>query len=524
MPALPFAAVMTCTVLAGASPQLPAPSVIARTGDDAVGFPIPSSFMDVQRASINAKGDVLFGGGLGDGVAFPSGFWLHTAGVGLAPIVFSDMAAPDLPGLTFADPCIGCANSAPMLNDAGRVFFEAVLEGPGVTSQNSVALFTGTPGNLSLVLREGDVPPGFPDGSEFEGTGSPFGLNNTGSVAFVGVTGPSPLQSAIFAGGPGALAAVVKEGQPAAGVAGSAFVSFGSLGFNDGGMVAFEGEVEGATEASGVWAGTPEKLVLAAQTGKLAPGTFVTFNPNMSDGFDRILLNETGEVAFRGFLNAASDADTGLWAGRPEDVRLIARQGDMAPGPDGPGVLLDLSHAHLADNGFLAFNGFIDPGTGNTTPVVYRTRPAEPLEIVAARNTPVPDGSGAHIQTPDRPLINAVGQVAFLSSLAGPGVTPANDRALFLTDTDGTLFQLAREGDLFEVAPGEFLPIVSFQALVSTLQSQDLARTAINDQGQLVATLLFPNRSAVVVFSIPAPPAAAALVLLGLTVPRRRGS
>jgi hypothetical protein len=47
-------------------------------------------------------------------------------------------------------------NSA-VLNDAGQVAFVANLTGTGITSANDTALFAGSPGDLMQVVREGDV-------------------------------------------------------------------------------------------------------------------------------------------------------------------------------------------------------------------------------------------------------------------------------------------------------------------------------------------------------------------------------
>lgn len=46
------------------------------------------------------------------------------------------------------------------LNDNGVVAFPSRIAGSGVTSQNDSAVFVGTPGNLALIAREGDVIPG----------------------------------------------------------------------------------------------------------------------------------------------------------------------------------------------------------------------------------------------------------------------------------------------------------------------------------------------------------------------------
>jgi len=85
--------------------------------------------------------------------------------------------------------------------------------------------------------------------------------------------------------------------------------------------------------------------------------------------------------------------------GAPGDIRIIAREGDQAPGL-APGVV----HSF----------------TGN-------------------------------------PGISESGRVAFTSQLSGPGVTTLNQWALWQYSPDDDMVHLLlRSGDLFEVAPGDF--------------------------------------------------------------------
>lgn len=89
-------------------------------------------------------------------------------------------AAPGLPNVTFGT----FNNSNCLMNDNNVMCLTTVLVGPNVTTADDGAMFTGTKGNLQLVMREGDVGPGTT--WTFD---SPLGqstmMNNAGQIVFV---------------------------------------------------------------------------------------------------------------------------------------------------------------------------------------------------------------------------------------------------------------------------------------------------------------------------------------------------
>jgi hypothetical protein len=91
--------------------------------------------------------------------------------------------APGTGGFTF-----GTINFTNASNDSGAVVFYSTLVGPGVTPDSDSSVWTGTPGNLHMIAREGDPAPGIQNGV-FAPTGLTAGtlqLNARGDVIITG--------------------------------------------------------------------------------------------------------------------------------------------------------------------------------------------------------------------------------------------------------------------------------------------------------------------------------------------------
>ena len=83
------------------------------------------------------------------------------------------------------------ASFNPMVQDAaGRYGFECRMTGPGVTFDNDRVLWVGTPGNWSVIAREGEAAPGTAVGVIFNSLVH-VELTPGGRIVFTGgVTGP----------------------------------------------------------------------------------------------------------------------------------------------------------------------------------------------------------------------------------------------------------------------------------------------------------------------------------------------
>jgi hypothetical protein len=112
------------------------------------------------------------------------GIWYLTTGAPTRLMRDGTQAPGEAAGVNFSN-ALGEVNAAPVINGAGKVLFHYGLTGPGVTTANDLGLWAGTPGNLTKVVREGDPAPGLGAGATFTSIlSSGRAINAAGQVAF----------------------------------------------------------------------------------------------------------------------------------------------------------------------------------------------------------------------------------------------------------------------------------------------------------------------------------------------------
>ena len=99
---------------------------------------------------------------------------------------------------------------------------------------------------------------------------------------------------------------------------------------------------------------------------------------------------------------------------------------------------------------------------------------------------------------------NDLGQVAALLFLDGPGVTSANDAALYLFDPILGPIKIAREGDQFDVGGGVMRTIADFGIVFSAGLNDDFMN-GLSNAGNLVFGLKFTNGTSGIFTTIVAP-------------------
>jgi hypothetical protein len=130
------------------------------------------------------------------------------------------------------------------------------------------------------------------------------------------------------------------------------------------------------------------------------------------------------------------------------------------------------------------------------------------LALVARNGSQAPGAAlGVNLNEFFAPILNDAGQIAFLASLVGAGVTSANDKGIFATDSSGNLQLIARTGTPIEVASGDSRIISSLSFFTSSevlIDEPDIAGNGdplrsglsrFNKYGQLVFRASFSDGS-----------------------------
>ena len=326
-----------------------------------------------------------------------------------------------------------------LISDNGRIAFHGRLAGTGVNSSNNTGIWSEGGGSaLELIARSGDPAPGV--GNNFGNIDPARGpvMNRRGEVAFhANASGISGIWTQSQGN---QLELVVKSEDPAPGPAGATFGGFAyHPGFNSRGHLSFTG-------GPSLWSnGHGNGFELIARIGSPAPGTpsGVTF----SNTFTERVLNSRGESAFLGYLQGTGITftnNTGLWSeGGGDGLKLVARAGDQAPGTES-GVLFG--------------------------PQIFE----------------------------NAPILNAQGQLAFLNSLQGPGVTILNNIGIWAEDVAGNLTLITRTGDLLNVSDDPLTPdlrTIRELSFAGRSGNDDGKRSGFNDRGQLAFWARFTDGS-----------------------------
>lgn len=306
------------------------------------------------------------------------------------------------------------------------------------------------------IALSGQQAPGEPDGVLFSSIREGV-INEDGVVAFdatvagPGIVGPHPSNAyGLWKHEAGIVTNVVRSGAQAVGLpAGVNYYLPGPVRIDSQGRVAFSADTPGESTAAVYSEGLGALRLVARETNQvpgLAPG--VNFNV-----FSLVpLMNRAGNVAFTSFISGPGlpSFTEALFADRSGTLELLIKEGDPAPAGLG-GSLVQLNPPVLNDHGLIAFSGRYG---GGSTSAVW-TEQAGAFSVVARTGeTPAGMPAGVTFNAVSSPRINNAGQVAFDATLAGAGVTPADDRALW--KKSGVDLQLiAREGQpAVGVSPG----------------------------------------------------------------------
>lgn len=369
------------------------------------------------------------------------------------------------------------------ITDSGELIFRAsLLVGTGnISASNDVGLWKRTTtGSSELIAREGDPVPGDASLSlgdvRFDSQDLMPGVSTSGNLIFHASIGSN--SDSLF--GPdlsGNLVPLVIAGESIP--EGSNMLTIDGVGqepiVNDAGDFAAMGFRSGNGYVVGRGStGAPEALISGYDTppGSNA-GSFHNFGQNAF-----LSLDASGTLTLRAAFWEGSDFRWGLWQSTDGGFTKVIFSGEVIPGFESEGYILDVIGRPTSNvNGEVAFLADVNIGVdSNGNPILVEavlTNVGGSWSILAMELEEAPETDGARFSKllPDMAM-NDAGQVIFNGQLlpASP-VTSDNDSGIWMWDPTHGHVLLLREGDTFEVAPGDsraidvaFLPVWSQHA------------------------------------------------------------
>lgn len=339
--------------------------------------------------------------------------------------------------------------SLPVINDDGRVAFTARMTGGKTNFTNDQAVYVLSAKNkLQIAARRGDTISG-QKGVRFGELGAPM-VGDDGRVLFTARAAGGKLHgaTALLGGKPGSVRLLTSTGATLTGQA-RQIEEIQSVVMNPSGAFALQAVVTGEDGTPGAG----RAMIFGAAgvpTGALRQGAPVTASGGLDGGafavIGRPCINPAGTIAFSGFVtegepSLAEEADAGVFAVSGGAVGLAASESSNLA--DMPGVrAITFSEPSINAAGQVAHMSLIeglDVTRENDVAVIADGR-------IVARLGQVLPIDGVRMGVLGAPLINAAGDVAFISTLLGAPVTPGSDQALWAVLADGRRFMIAREG------------------------------------------------------------------------------
>lgn len=325
-----------------------------------------------------------------------------------------------------------------------------------VLTASAAPLAVGQITRTSVVAQVGDAP--FSGPGAFADFGDPA-LNDAGQVAFsarlFGVGVNSSNDGGLFRStGPG-IFEIAREGQ-AAPVGLGGFLAPSSPVINNAGQVGFIVGLAGAgvTPATNgaIYRNDGSSVVQIAREGQPNPAGFGAFVE-----FGSLTLNGIGNMGFFARLGGAGvhpSNDQGLYVANGATIVPVVQEGQ--PTPAGPGAFAGFSPTiALNDAGQVAFLASLD-GDGVTSynnSALYRSEEVDAVQI-ARTGQAAPSGPGQFTRLGSFTLSDA-GEVAFLATLGGEGVDSSNYEGLYRSDGSAVV-PIARVGDALTAGPGSY--------------------------------------------------------------------
>ena len=472
--------------------------LVAASGQQAAGMPAGVRYSSIWSPYIDSAGNVAFAAGLtGSGIVSGlnhRGVWYGEAG-SLSLVARAGDPVPGAAGATFYFDRVGVG-----LSRSGQVVINASVRvpGPGQSYTVSPRVWSGPPGALAIHLDEQNINEitgfgGFQPSEVTIGSIGLRGVADSGEFLFDAyiytktIYGVDAYRSLFSAGGAEGLSLVYREGMRAPGSSYN-FQSVGTARMNAAGEVAFATVLDGGgpNANQAIYGGRPGSMLPRVIENQSVPSDQVGIGSNFTQ-----LRNPQGvELGDDGTLLFGTDTNSGVFAVLLQDASgrfsAAAKEGEAAPGMP-PGVVFDSLSAKSFAGGKVAIEARL-AGPDVTT--------ANQRALFVDRSLVARQGSPAAGVEPDTAYssfffegMNARGQVAFSAYYTGASVTNDNGVGLYGTDPLGRPQLIVRKGDVLSVAGSD-----KIVRLVETNRgTSSLPGTVLSDSGRLAYTVWFAD-------------------------------
>lgn len=521
-------ALSTLSALAGAQGFVATQGeVVAATLDPVPGVPgaqfAGPNGQHFGHVVMDENGNLFFRGGIWGGTtsANDKGIFFGKTKDDLALIYQDGDPAPGLEPLVLNSSSNSGISSSVRISADGRLFFTSGLGGGGVVSDNDTAIFAGFPGAVDVVAREGGVAPGTANAlydGNFTSLSTQFsGINGMGVVIFqADLEGGDTLlgvnEAGLFSGPPGQVSLVLREGDT---LPDGSVVE--SLGFLD--QLGHVGQIlhcPTLSKTMGVPAndqndralyislpGTPTAAhFLIAREGDPAPGTQGAFfsdpqNDFWNPGTSANCFSSALQCVFTSELGGGDASfdfnDFAIFIGGIGGVQMVVRRNDPAPGTTSNFGVFNNSSLLLNSSNQIAFQASLQ-GTGtndfNNTGIWVGS--AGNLELVVREGDPIPG-------VPDREVGNLTGwtqwfndlsQLVFTLPMRDPD-TQIEQTSLWTWSSEEGLRPALMSGDQIEIQPGVFKTVANWGGV--QFNNGNGAASSFNHEGQFALRVGFTD-------------------------------
>jgi hypothetical protein len=496
-------ALAAATALAAPVFAVQPPRVVQLNDQPCPGLGPTITFWSMSDTMITPSGRAYFNGDLvGPGIlADDTATCVETSMISKAMVIHKNAQAPALPaGVT-------CSYVyRPVINDLNQLCIEADLTGTGITAANNRAIYGGTVFAPSVLARTGSQAAGLPAGITYSNL-LEVGMNHVGKYIFSSELAGGTNPFAIFTGLPGNILPIMRYGDQAVGL--PAGVVYGGLIYyspdvNDGGEAGFSSHLSGAGVIAGAndsaaWFGHPGALSLIARTGNAAPG--LAAGVLYGDILDHPRINNGNQIALTTKLQGVGvngNNDTAVFFGAAGALSPLVREGSPLPEQPAGVNIGEIEYAMPNDNGLTAISADVfGLGVVPASNHAWLAARSGGLVTTIFRNGDPAPGQPAGV-TYGSPWVTSMklsntNLVAYMTNLAGPGVTPQTMSALY-AGTPGNPGPVVRGGDTLEVAPGDVRTVYTV-TLAGGYSKGGSAPTAFSSTNQLAFTVYFTNNT-----------------------------